>query len=93
LTAQSSARWANAIIGANNDQYRLARDAQYRHIIGLRAASAVAAVDPRHPRFRKAVSGIPTAVFRNRLSAQASRHQRKGFLSIGWGACPFLVST
>ena len=39
LTSQSSARWANAIIGANNDQYRLARDAQYRHIIGLRAAS------------------------------------------------------
>jgi hypothetical protein len=40
LTAQSSARWANAIIGANNDQYRLARDAQHRHIIGLRAAIA-----------------------------------------------------
>jgi hypothetical protein len=38
LTGQSSARWANAIIGANNDQCRLARDAQYRHIIGLRAA-------------------------------------------------------
>jgi hypothetical protein len=40
LTAQSSARWANAIIAANDDQYRLARDAQYRHIIGLRAATA-----------------------------------------------------
>ena len=40
LTAQSSARWANAIIGANDDQYRLSRDAQYRHIIGLRAAIA-----------------------------------------------------
>jgi hypothetical protein len=40
LTAQSSARWANAIIGANDDQYRLARDAQHRHIIGLRAAIA-----------------------------------------------------
>lgn len=38
LTAQSSARWANAIIAGNDDQYRLARDAQYRHIIGLRAA-------------------------------------------------------
>jgi hypothetical protein len=37
LTAQSSARWANAIIGANDEQYRLSRDAQYRHIIGLRA--------------------------------------------------------
>ena len=40
LTAKSSARWANAIIAANDDQYRLARDAQYRHIIGLRAAIA-----------------------------------------------------
>ena len=38
LTAQSSARWANAIIRANDDQYRLARDGQYRHLIGLRAA-------------------------------------------------------
>lgn len=38
LTAQSSARWANAIIGANDKQYRLARDAQYRHMVGLRAA-------------------------------------------------------
>ncbi len=38
LTAQSSARWANAIIGANDDQYRLSRDAQSRHIVGLRAA-------------------------------------------------------
>jgi IS605 OrfB family transposase len=40
LTIDSSARWANAIIAANDDQYRLARDAQYRHIIGLRAAIA-----------------------------------------------------
>jgi hypothetical protein len=40
LTAQSSARWANAIIAANDDQYRLARDAQQRHIIGLRVAIA-----------------------------------------------------
>jgi hypothetical protein len=39
LTAQSSARWANAIIGANDEQYR-PRDAQRRHIIGLRAAIA-----------------------------------------------------
>jgi IS605 OrfB family transposase len=40
LTAQSSARWANAVIAANDDQCRLARDAQYRHIVGLRAAIA-----------------------------------------------------
>jgi hypothetical protein len=38
LTAESSARWANAIIAGNDAQYRLARDAQHRHIIGLRAA-------------------------------------------------------
>ena len=38
LTAQSSARWANAIIAGNDDRYRLARDGQYRHIVGLRAA-------------------------------------------------------
>src|SRR3954462_3712153 len=40
LTAQSSARWANAIIAANDDQYQLARDAGCRHIVGLRAAIA-----------------------------------------------------
>jgi hypothetical protein len=41
LTAESSARWANAIIAGNDDQYRLARDAQYRHLAGLRAAIAI----------------------------------------------------
>jgi hypothetical protein len=40
LTSQSSARWANAVIAGNDDQYRLARDGQYRHMIGLRAAIA-----------------------------------------------------
>jgi IS605 OrfB family transposase len=45
LTAQSSARWANAIISANDVQYRLARDAQYRQIIGLRAS--IATIDKR----------------------------------------------
>jgi IS605 OrfB family transposase len=38
LTVESSARWANAIIAGNDAQFRLARDAQHRHIIGLRAA-------------------------------------------------------
>jgi hypothetical protein len=38
LTAESSARWANSIIAGNDAQYRLARDAQHRHIVGLRAA-------------------------------------------------------
>jgi hypothetical protein len=40
LTVESSARWANAIIAGNDDQYRLARDAQHHHIIGLRTAIA-----------------------------------------------------
>ncbi|MBS4730110.1 hypothetical protein MSM1_17815 [Mycobacterium sp. SM1] len=40
LTAASSARWANAIIAANDDRVRRARDAQYRHGAGLRAAIA-----------------------------------------------------
>ena len=40
LTAESSARWASAIIAGNDAQYRLARDVQRRHIVGLRAAIA-----------------------------------------------------
>jgi hypothetical protein len=40
LTAESSARWANAIIAGNDGQYRLARDARHRHIAGLRSAIA-----------------------------------------------------
>jgi hypothetical protein len=40
LTALCSARWANAIIAGNDDQIRLAREAQHRHIVGLRAAIA-----------------------------------------------------
>jgi IS605 OrfB family transposase len=38
LTALSSARWANAVIAANDAQHRRSRDAQDRHIVGLRAA-------------------------------------------------------
>ena len=40
LTALSSSRWASAIIASNDDQYRLAKECQYRHINGLRAAIA-----------------------------------------------------
>lgn len=40
LTAQSSARWANAIMSTNDEQYRLARDAQNRYITSLRTAIA-----------------------------------------------------
>jgi hypothetical protein len=45
LTAESSARWANAIIAANDAQYRSAREGQHQHIIGLRAA--IAAIETR----------------------------------------------
>ncbi|UQX09905.1 hypothetical protein [Candidatus Mycobacterium methanotrophicum] len=45
LTPRSSARWANAIIAGNDDQHRLARDAEFRHIAGLRAA--IATIDKR----------------------------------------------
>lgn len=38
LTALSSARWANAVIAANDAVYRISRDAQDRHIADLRAA-------------------------------------------------------
>jgi hypothetical protein len=40
LTALSSARWANAIIAANDAQYRSAREAQGRHTADLRTAIA-----------------------------------------------------
>jgi hypothetical protein len=40
LTTQSSARWASAIIAANDGQYRSAHGSQYRHTVGLKAAIA-----------------------------------------------------
>ena len=40
LTAESSARWASAIIAGNNTQVRLARDTQLRYIIGLKSSMA-----------------------------------------------------
>jgi IS605 OrfB family transposase len=45
LTALSSARWANAVIAANDAQYRTVRDGQNRHITGLR--SAIATIEKR----------------------------------------------
>jgi len=38
ITAESSSRWAGTIIRANDDQYRLARESQTRHIVSLGAA-------------------------------------------------------
>jgi IS605 OrfB family transposase len=69
LTAQSSARWANAIIGANDAQYRLSRDAQYRHIIGLRAA--IATIEKR--------LSAPTADTPTAQERRARRGQVKGY--------------
>ena len=71
LTAQSSARWANAIIGGNDAQYRLARDAQHRHIIGLRAA--IGTIDKRLAQ--------PTG---DTLTAQERTMRRKARLAKGY---------
>jgi IS605 OrfB family transposase len=71
LTAQSSARWANAIIAANDAQYRLARDAQHRHITGLRAA--IATIEKR--------LAAPTG---DTLSARERRARRKARLPKGY---------
>jgi hypothetical protein len=71
LTAQSSARWANAIIGGNDDQYRLARDAQHRHLIGLRAA--IATLEKR--------LAAPTT---DTLSPEQRRARRKAKLAKGY---------
>jgi IS605 OrfB family transposase len=45
LTAQSSSRWAGTIIRGNDDQYRLASEAQERHVTGLRAV--ISAIEKR----------------------------------------------
>jgi IS605 OrfB family transposase len=73
LTAQSSARWANAIIAGNDDQYRLARDAQYRHIVGLRAA--IATMDKR--------LGAPTG---DTLTVAQRKARRKDKSTKGYGS-------
>jgi hypothetical protein len=68
-TAASSARWANAIIAANDDQHRLARDAQYRHIVGLR--SAIATIDTR-----SAASTADTLTVAQRKGRRAAKSTR-----------------
>jgi hypothetical protein len=71
LTAKSSARWANAIIAGNDERYRLARDAQHRHIVGLRAA--ITAIEKR--------LGKPTA---DTLTPQQRWARRKAKLPKGY---------
>jgi IS605 OrfB family transposase len=65
LTAESSARWANAVIAGNDAQYRLARDSQHRHITGLQAA--ITTIERRLAQ--------PT---NDTLSAEQRRARRKG---------------
>jgi hypothetical protein len=81
LTAESSARWASAIIAANDDQYRLARNAQQRHITGLRAAIgtiekrlAEPTGDTLNPKQRTACR---TAKLPNGYATQAERFQKQ----------------
>jgi hypothetical protein len=71
LTAESSARWANAIIAANDDQYRLSRGAQHRHIVGLRAA--IATIEKRLAR--------PTG---DTLTAEERKARRKTRMAKGY---------
>jgi hypothetical protein len=86
LTAQSSARWANAIIAGNDAQYRLAREAQHRHLIGLRAAIATIekrlaaptddTLSPEHRRARRKAK-LPKG-----YASQAERFQKQRRLQV-----------
>jgi hypothetical protein len=77
LTARSTARWANAMIAANDDQYRLSRDAQYRHIVGLR--SAIATIEKRLAAPTTDTLGVAERKARRKAKAPkgyASQHER-----------------
>jgi hypothetical protein len=73
LTALSSARWAHAIIAANDVQYRFSRDAQDRHIASLKAA--IETIEKRVAQ--------PTADMLTRAEQAARKKQRlpKGYLT------------
>jgi hypothetical protein len=71
LTAESSARWANTIIAGNDTQYRLARDGQHRHIVGL--CAAIATIEKRLAQ--------PTA---DTLTAERRQERRKAKLPKGY---------
>ena len=71
LTADSSARWSNAIIAGNDAQYRSARGAQHRHIVGLR--TAIATIEKR--------LAHPTG---DTLSAEEQRARKKAQLPKGY---------
>lgn len=71
LTALSSSRWAHAVIAANDAQCKSSRDAQDRHIAGLRAA--VTAIEKRLAQ--------PTAdtLTREERAARKKRRLPKGY--------------
>jgi hypothetical protein len=86
LTAESSARWASAMIAANDAQYRLARDAQYRYIRSLWAAIATIEKRLAHP---TADTGTPeqrkackTAKLPKGYATQAERFQKQRRLQV-----------
>jgi IS605 OrfB family transposase len=71
LTALSSARWAHAVIVANDAQCRASRDAQDRHIAGLRAA--IAAIE------RRQCQPTSDTLTRQERSAQRKDRQPRGY--------------
>jgi len=98
LTAESSARWANAIIAGNDAQYRLARDAQHRHIVELRAAIATIEkrlAQPTHDtlsleqrkvrRKAKLLNGYPTQAERFQKQRRLQRLRAElGRVTVDW---------
>lgn len=71
LTALSSVRWAHAVIVANDAQCRASRDAQDRHIAGLRAA--IAAIE------RRQCQPTSDTLTRQERSAQRKDRQPRGY--------------
>ena len=69
ITAESSSRWAGTIIRANDDQYRLARESQARHIVSLGAA--ISSIEKRLAQ--------PTGDMLAREDRKTRRGQTKGY--------------
>jgi IS605 OrfB family transposase len=81
LTVLSSARWANAIIAANDGQYRASRDAQDRHTVVLRAAIGTIEKRVGHPTTDMLTRANQTIRKKQQLpkgySTQAERFQKQ----------------
>jgi hypothetical protein len=69
ITAESSSRWAGTIIRGNDDQYRLARESQARHIVSLGAA--ISSIEKRLAQ--------PTGDMLAREDRKTRRGQTKGY--------------